>query len=490
MAHSPATTTTLALGLIRRDGGTQPRDRIDAKVAEDYAEAIADGAELPAVTVFYDGSTYWLADGFHRAVAHDRLGLSDIAADVRQGTQRDAVLYSVGANAAHGHRRSNADKRRAVLTMLSDPEWSGWHDSEIARATAVGRHFVRKLRDEATCTPSTSEAAPVLRKYINRYGKEAVMNVARIGSTQRKATPVLSAGDKALIATSGGEQIVYVLSDGERCKVGWSTCPEPRITELLKHNPRAQLVAVAKGGRSEELKIHRELEAERDVGEWFVVSPDDVLDVMDRCGVSYTTATMNTSAIGKKADDTAEDDMETTEAASAPQTRYRGQQTYVPEGADIIDLCRKGIAIEEAGGTLESAAAEVGLAVNTYRISRQIVFLADRIPLARADAAVVAEAKELMASTLQCARAWEIARPVAIKVWGESQRWDRLTTLADRRVEQFERTFGIVIQSCLTTDEIELPYLSPEQANQSTKEINRARRALAAFSDRIKEMHA
>ncbi|MBT3274957.1 MAG: streptomycin biosynthesis regulator, partial [Spirochaetales bacterium] len=52
------------------------------------------------------------------------IDLLEIDADIRQGTQQDAVLHSVGANAAHGARRTNDDKRLAVKTLLCDGEWS------------------------------------------------------------------------------------------------------------------------------------------------------------------------------------------------------------------------------------------------------------------------------------------------------------------------------------------------------------------------------
>jgi hypothetical protein len=42
------------------------------------------------------------------------------------------VLYTVGANATHGLRRSNADKRRAVSMLLDDPEWAQWSNLAIA----------------------------------------------------------------------------------------------------------------------------------------------------------------------------------------------------------------------------------------------------------------------------------------------------------------------------------------------------------------------
>src|SRR5690348_8493475 len=32
----------------------------------DYTQAMVDGAEFPPLVVFWDGSDYWLADGFHR----------------------------------------------------------------------------------------------------------------------------------------------------------------------------------------------------------------------------------------------------------------------------------------------------------------------------------------------------------------------------------------------------------------------------------------
>jgi hypothetical protein len=44
----------------------------------------------------------------------------EITADLRQGTQRDAVLFGISANSAHGLPRNNADKRKAVSLLLGD----------------------------------------------------------------------------------------------------------------------------------------------------------------------------------------------------------------------------------------------------------------------------------------------------------------------------------------------------------------------------------
>lgn len=133
---------------IRRDGGTQSRANINNDVVAEYSERMREGVAFPPVTLFYDGKAYWLADGFHRVAAAEAAGLGSIAADVRQGTQRDAVLHSVGVNAAHGLRRTNDDKRRAVEVLLRDKEWRLWSDREIARQAGVDHKTVGKLRSE------------------------------------------------------------------------------------------------------------------------------------------------------------------------------------------------------------------------------------------------------------------------------------------------------------------------------------------------------
>jgi|GEM_PF-2957954 len=73
---------------------------------------------------------------------------AELPCDVRQGGLRDAILHSAGANAAHGLRRTNADKRRAVLMLLEDEEWGTWNDSEIGRRCAVDHKTVARLRAE------------------------------------------------------------------------------------------------------------------------------------------------------------------------------------------------------------------------------------------------------------------------------------------------------------------------------------------------------
>ncbi len=136
----------LNLQAIRIDGGTQSREQINQECVSDYAELVKEGVEFPPVRVFFDGVDYYLADGFHRYFAHLNAGKASITAEVFNGTLRDAILSSLGANSNHGLRPTNADKRKAVQTMLDDFEWSDFSDREIARACCVSHVFVATIR--------------------------------------------------------------------------------------------------------------------------------------------------------------------------------------------------------------------------------------------------------------------------------------------------------------------------------------------------------
>lgn len=155
---------------ISIDGGTQQRERINPEIVAEYTDAMRCGAQFPAVIVFHDGVHNWLADGFHRFHACREMTSPEILAEVHVGTQRDAVLYSTGANNAHGQRLSNADKRHAVGVMLTDKEWSQWSNKAIAKHCKVTDVFVGKVREEkyptklkgqTVCPPIADTAAAV-----------------------------------------------------------------------------------------------------------------------------------------------------------------------------------------------------------------------------------------------------------------------------------------------------------------------------------------
>ena len=161
------------LHAIRIDGGTQPRTEIHEATVAEYAEAMRQGVNLPPLVLFFDGAELWLADGFHRYHACQKLGLVATGAEIHNGTRRDAVLYAVGANATHGLQRTNADKRRAVKMLLDDPEWAEWSDREIARICQVSASLVDSVRQSSLLENAVSE--PAQRTYTTKHGTQTTM---------------------------------------------------------------------------------------------------------------------------------------------------------------------------------------------------------------------------------------------------------------------------------------------------------------------------
>jgi hypothetical protein len=68
----------LPVNLIRTDGGTQARVSLSQRVVAEYALAMQQGHSFPPVVVFYDGTSYWLADGFHRLNASLKAGFAEL----------------------------------------------------------------------------------------------------------------------------------------------------------------------------------------------------------------------------------------------------------------------------------------------------------------------------------------------------------------------------------------------------------------------------
>ena len=185
-------TERLPLAHINIEDSPQIRAMNSYGTIGEYAEAYREGATFPPVVVFFDGTDHWLADGFHRTRAAQMAGLEDIDADVRPGTRRDAILYAAGANATHGLRRANADKRRAVELLLSDPEWSQWSDREIARRAQVHHQLVARLRAERHLDDHPDG------RIVRRGGTSYTMTVGGIGARQQPERPFWQQLDELL----------------------------------------------------------------------------------------------------------------------------------------------------------------------------------------------------------------------------------------------------------------------------------------------------
>ena len=157
--QAPVEVIELKLSAITLDNKLQARLKVDRATVEGYFNNIKEGVVLDPITVFQEaeGMPYFLADGFHRYEAHkilDRKKVNKyseikILTKVHKGGYRDALLYSLSANAKRGLPLNNADKRKCVMVLLTDPTWKEeFGNREIARHIGVSEFLVRTMREE------------------------------------------------------------------------------------------------------------------------------------------------------------------------------------------------------------------------------------------------------------------------------------------------------------------------------------------------------
>ena len=64
----------------------QHEENLIQETVEEFITLIRGGHVFPPITVYFDGETYWLADGFHRVHAARRLRRRKIEAEIVPGT--------------------------------------------------------------------------------------------------------------------------------------------------------------------------------------------------------------------------------------------------------------------------------------------------------------------------------------------------------------------------------------------------------------------
>lgn len=178
------TVERLLISQIQAEPLVQARVEIDKTVVAQYANHMKEGINLPPVIVVFDGDIYWLADGFHRYRAATMIGEKLVCCHIEQGTKRDAILLAIRENIFQDFKRTNADKRKAVETLLKDACWQEWSDREIGRRCGVSHPFVAKMRMAMSIGQNSDDEESVLQcsRIAFRNGRGYPINVSRIGN--------------------------------------------------------------------------------------------------------------------------------------------------------------------------------------------------------------------------------------------------------------------------------------------------------------------
>lgn len=217
--------------------GTQTRAGINPDRVEYMAQHFD---ELKPIVLFDDGTWKWPGAGHHRISAAILTGTcpkcgnrfedvaehvskehkdyqcpetfktrNSILADVRPGTERDALAFSLTDNIVHdkeGAPRSGKDMDTSVAIMMSDPEWSDWTNQKIADHLHVKLWRVKKYAHLRAHLGRTDQDS----RTVTRGGKKYAMKTGKIGRKRRKSADERLAEmttDEAKAAIDKGKQV-------------------------------------------------------------------------------------------------------------------------------------------------------------------------------------------------------------------------------------------------------------------------------------------
>lgn len=142
----------------------QMREKLSASTVSEYTELIqANGSKWPfssPCSIIRVKGELILTDGFHRVAAMRKAGEDQVSVVVCEGTKTDALKSALSANISHGLRRSNADKRRAVVMALTDSTLQKWSDRKIAELCGVSHEFVGSIRGEVSTVDTSPPSEP------------------------------------------------------------------------------------------------------------------------------------------------------------------------------------------------------------------------------------------------------------------------------------------------------------------------------------------
>lgn len=152
---------------------------IDNNTVAGYVEAMSNSDKFPPIIIYDDGTIKWLSAGFHRVSAARFLGITEIEAEIRQGTKKDAMIFAATDNAGHGRPMSQAQKQEAANRLF---ELINWSDPKIAQKLAVGNATIWRWREEWKQNLSSSYEEDTTRT-ATRGDTTYQINVSNIGKS-------------------------------------------------------------------------------------------------------------------------------------------------------------------------------------------------------------------------------------------------------------------------------------------------------------------
>lgn len=173
---------------IELDTSIQCRAAIDTGIVNEYAERMQAGDVFPPIDLYGTAAQNWIGDGWHRVLAARQVGAQTISAVLHPGGRAEALRHALHANADHGHRRTKADKRRAVEIALR--EFPTVTQGEIAEMCECSRQWVNTVAGQVVNSLQPEREAASHRETVTgRDGKQYQATKPKAEPPQPKEEP-------------------------------------------------------------------------------------------------------------------------------------------------------------------------------------------------------------------------------------------------------------------------------------------------------------
>ena len=228
----------IKLSAIEMDTSIQCRASIITETVTDYAERMTEGDSFPPVILFGDSKRCWIGDGWHRIMAAKQIGALDIDADLEPGDRVQALQHALGANAANGLHRTNADKRRCVTIALA--EFPDLSSRAIADMCGVDGKTVEAARPRTAENPQLKRMgadgkhrSATQRPQIKTPEQEEAFYAKRAKEEAAAAQPKQKNSVGLEIAMKAIEVLKQIPANDTMRKAGFA-----EVSKWIKHNGR------------------------------------------------------------------------------------------------------------------------------------------------------------------------------------------------------------------------------------------------------------
>lgn len=180
---------------------------------------------------------------------------------------------------------------------------------------------------------------------------------------------------------------------------------------------------------------------------------------------------------------------EPSDATRPPKGARPGPKVRVPDGMTAEDLCRKGMQLHDQGKPIEEIAAILGVAASAFSQMRYIVLLSERDDLSEREASLASSALADMNTFCQPITPYRSVEHIVQRIWGGAKDRKGKGDAEKRRLGAFERAYGVIITTCASAAQIDVPHLSPDRAREAVRALGEAAANIRLLRAKIEEIH-